>query len=181
MTQKSSRHGVATLDSPRPPPDVPSRHARLPGLDPRSDRPAADLRGRDLRVEHLRHALASRSSQALEIAEEGLQSWAGVIERVLANGPKDARRVQPAGTGLPAPPCHDEGWASALPKNRFAAAASRRADSRKSIVWPDYRPGVRDPHGGDRITEPNHGAFQPYAATFVQHHGYFVSGGTSTL
>jgi hypothetical protein len=83
MTQKSSRHGVATLDSPRPPPDVPSRHARLPGLDPRSDRPAADLRGRDLRVEHLRHALASRSSQALEIAEEGLRSWPADPEMLL--------------------------------------------------------------------------------------------------
>jgi len=28
------------------------------------------------------------------------------------------------------------GWASALRKNRLTAAASRRADNRKSMVWP---------------------------------------------
>ncbi len=28
------------------------------------------------------------------------------------------------------------GWASALRKNRLATAASHRADSRKSMVWP---------------------------------------------
>jgi hypothetical protein len=75
MTQTSSRNDVATLDSFRQSPDVPRAQAQVPGLDLRTDRPAANLRGQDSLIDNVRLALASGSPQALEVAEESLRTW----------------------------------------------------------------------------------------------------------
>ena len=83
MTQTSSRNDVATLDPSRPSPDVPRPQAQLPGLDLRTDRSATDLRGRESHIDNLRLALASRSPQALEVAEEGLRTCPSDPEMLL--------------------------------------------------------------------------------------------------
>ena len=83
MTQTSSRNDVATLDSSRPSPAVPRPQAQIPGLDLRTDRLAADIRGRDSQIDNLRLALASGSPEALEVAEEGLRTWPSDPEMLL--------------------------------------------------------------------------------------------------
>ena len=83
MTHTSSRNDVATLDSSRPSPAAPRSQAQIPGLDLRTDRLAADLRGRDSQIDNLRLALASGSPEALEVAEEGLRTWPSDPEMLL--------------------------------------------------------------------------------------------------
>src|ERR1700733_10961489 len=83
MTQTSSRNDVAALDSSRPSLDVPRPPAQVPGLDLRTDRSATDLRGRESHIDNLRLALASRSPQALEVAEEGLRTCPSDPEMLL--------------------------------------------------------------------------------------------------
>ena len=61
----------------------PARQDLLPGIDPRPDPPAVGGGGRDFWVDHVRAALATRSSQALDIAEEGLRAWPGDPEMLL--------------------------------------------------------------------------------------------------
>lgn len=75
MTQQSSRRGVDTVSTLGPSPRGHVGQALLPGIDPRPDQPAAERPGRDFWTGRLRAALASRSAQALEVAEEGLRAW----------------------------------------------------------------------------------------------------------
>jgi superfamily II DNA or RNA helicase len=49
--------------------------AVLPPIDSRPDLPAAEPAGRDVWIARVRQALAARSSQAVDVAEEGLRAW----------------------------------------------------------------------------------------------------------
>lgn len=77
MTQKPSRRTIAapvTANGDRTPHD-PAAQSHLPGLDLPADPPPATPPGPELWHNRLRDALAERSSQALDIAEEGLRAW----------------------------------------------------------------------------------------------------------
>ena len=83
MTQASIRRSVATLDAGHPSSDVPCPQPHAPGLDARPERPGDEFGGRDRWVDRLRDALASRSPQVRELAEEGLRFWPADPELLL--------------------------------------------------------------------------------------------------
>ncbi len=67
-----------------PPPGNPAKRAVLPGLGPSPDDVAAEAgQGQQLWIDHLRQALAERSSQALDMAEEALHAWPASPELLL--------------------------------------------------------------------------------------------------
>ncbi len=68
-----------------PPPGNAARRAVLPGLGPSPDEVAAGDgdQGQQLWIDRLRQALAERSSQALDIAEEALHAWPASPELLL--------------------------------------------------------------------------------------------------
>ena len=68
-----------------PPPRTAARQGSLPSLDPLPDDVAATTEGRaqELWIERLRHALAARSPQARDIAEEALRIWPASPELLL--------------------------------------------------------------------------------------------------
>ena len=78
MTQQSSRRGVEAMRTSGAASSAPQgtvRQAVLPLTDPRQDAPAAEPAGRDFWIDRVREALAARSSQAVEFADEGLRAW----------------------------------------------------------------------------------------------------------
>jgi len=83
MTQQSSRRSVDTMSTPDPSPEALHEQALLTCLDRRAGQPAAEPRGRDFWIDRLRDALAVRSSQAPEVAEEGLRAWPADPEMLL--------------------------------------------------------------------------------------------------
>ncbi len=67
-----------------PPPGNAGRRAVLPGLGPSPDDVVAKAgEGQQLWIDHLRQALAERSSQALDMAEEALHAWPASPELLL--------------------------------------------------------------------------------------------------
>ena len=83
MTRASSRHSAATLDTGHPSSDVPCFQPYVPGLAAHPERPCAETGGRAWWIERLRDALASRSPQVREVAEEGLRFWPADPELLL--------------------------------------------------------------------------------------------------
>lgn len=83
MTQRSSRRDANSLSIPFLSPGAPGKQGGFPGLDPRAGQPAAEPPGRDVWIGRLRDALAARSSQVLEVAEEGLRAWPADPEMLL--------------------------------------------------------------------------------------------------
>jgi len=68
-----------------PPPGNAARRAVLPGLSPSPDDVAAEAgdQGQQLWIDRVRQALAERSSQALDMAEEALHAWPASPELLL--------------------------------------------------------------------------------------------------
>jgi len=72
------------MSSRSPPPGKAARRAVLPGLGPSPDDVAAEAgQGQQLWIDRLRQALAERSSQALDMAEEALHAWPSSPELLL--------------------------------------------------------------------------------------------------
>jgi len=73
------------MSNQSPPPRDAARQAVLPGLGPSPDDMTAEAgkQGQELWVDHLRYALAERSSQARDIAEEALHAWPASPELLL--------------------------------------------------------------------------------------------------
>ena len=74
MTQASSRHSVVTANTPATSPRALGAQAVLARPNPPGDQPP-EPRRREFWVGRLRDALAARSSQAFDVAEEGLRAW----------------------------------------------------------------------------------------------------------
>jgi superfamily II DNA or RNA helicase len=74
MIQQSSRRGIDAVNIRRALPRGFVRQDLLPSIDRRPDQPAAEPPGQDVWTGRLRAALAARSSQAFEIAKEGLRA-----------------------------------------------------------------------------------------------------------
>ncbi len=86
MTQQPSRGAAEAMRASGPAPGAPhgtKRQAVLPLVDPRPDRPAVEPVGPDFWHGRVRQALADRSSQAVEFADEGLRAWPADPELLL--------------------------------------------------------------------------------------------------